>query len=61
MEVWLEKVAHDYDSLRVFDCPAYYHVKENKLGPRTRKRMFIGFKKAVKSYEIWDPKDKSLS
>ena len=31
LEVWSEKADQDYDSLRVFDCPAYYHVKEDKL------------------------------
>jgi len=36
LEVWPEKVAQDYDSLRVFGCLAYYHVKEDKLGPRER-------------------------
>ena len=37
LEVWSEKTAPDYDSLRVFDCPAYYHVKEDKLDPRAKK------------------------
>ena len=46
--------------LRVFRCPTYYHVKEDKLGPRARKRVFVGFKKGVKGYKILDLKDKKF-
>ena len=38
LEVWSGKAAQDYDSLRVFRCLAYYHVKEDKLDPRAKKR-----------------------
>jgi len=41
LEFWSEKTAPDYDSLRGFDCPAYYHVKEDKLDPRTKKGLFV--------------------
>ena len=58
LEVWSGKAAQNYDSLRVFECPAYYHVKEDKLDPRAKKGVFIGFKKGVKDHKIWDPKDK---
>ena len=44
MEMWSEKHAQDHDSIRVFGCPAYYHVKNNKLYPRARKAIFVGFK-----------------
>jgi len=37
--------------LWVFGCPAYYHVKEDKFDPKTRKGVFIGLKK-VKGYKI---------
>jgi len=37
LEVLSGKVAQDYNLLRVFGCPAYYHVKENKLDPRAKK------------------------
>ena len=60
LEVWSGKVAQDYDSLCVFGCPAYYHVKEDKLDPRARKSVFVGFKKGVKCYKIWYPKDKKF-
>jgi len=52
LEAWSEKVAQDYDSLRAFGCPAYYHVKEDKLNPRARKGIFVGFEKGVKGYKI---------
>jgi len=48
LKVWSRKVAQDYDSIRIFGCPAYYHVKKDKLGPRERKDVFIGFKKSYK-------------
>ena len=31
LEAWSEKAAADYDLLRVFGCPAYYHVKDLSL------------------------------
>ena len=40
LEVWSEKTAADYDLLRVFGCPAYYHVKDDKLDTRGRVRRF---------------------
>ena len=60
LEVWWGKIAYDYDSLRIFGCSAYYHIKEDKLGPRTRTCVFIGFKKGMKDYKIWDPRDKKI-
>jgi len=60
LEDWLEKVAQDYDLLRVFGCLAFYHIKEDKLDPRARKGVFVRFKKGVKGYKIWDPKDRKF-
>ena len=31
MEVWIGEAAQDYDPLRIFGYPAYYHVKKDKL------------------------------
>jgi len=56
----LRKAAQDYDSLRIFGCPAYYHLKEGKLDPRAKKGVSVGFKRGVKGYKIWDPKDKKF-
>ena len=52
LEVWTGKGAQDYDSLWIFGCPTYYHVKEDKLNPRARKDLFRGFKKRIKGYKI---------
>ena len=41
LEAWSEKAVQDYDSLRVFGSPAYYHVKEDKLDPRAKKGMSV--------------------
>jgi len=60
LKAWSEKVAQDYDLLRVFECPSCYHIKEDKLDPRAKKGVFIGFKKSVKGYKIWDPKYKKF-
>jgi len=60
VEVWSENAAQDYDMLRIFGCLAYYHVKEDKLDPRVKKDVFLGFKRGVKSYKRWDLKDKKI-
>jgi len=59
LKIWSGKAALDYDSLRVFGCLAYYHVKEDKLDPRAKKGVFIGFKRRIKGYKIWDLKDRN--
>ncbi|KAH9782717.1 Integrase catalytic domain-containing protein [Citrus sinensis] len=60
IEMWSGKHAQDYDSLRIFGCPAYYHVKDGKLDPRARKSIFVGFKGGVKGFKLWDLKDKEF-
>ena len=60
LKVWLGKTAQDYDLLWIFEYPAYYDVKKDKLDLRARKGIFMGFKKGVKGYKIWDQKDKKF-
>ena len=60
LEVWSRKTTADYDLLRVFGCPAYYHVKEDKLDPIAKKCLFVGFKKGIKGFKIWDPTDRKF-
>ncbi|KAH9722810.1 hypothetical protein KPL70_006849 [Citrus sinensis] len=60
MEMWSGKYAQDYDSLRIFGCPAYYHVKDGKLDPRARKAIFMGFKGGAKGFKLWDLEDKKF-
>ena len=45
---------------RVFGCPAYYHVREDKLDPRAKKGVFVGFKQGTKGFKIWDQKDNKV-
>ena len=52
MKMWSGKHAQDYDSLRIFWCPIYYHVKDGKLDPRARKAIFVGFKGGVKGFKL---------
>jgi len=60
LKVWSEKAAQDYDSLRVFGCPTYYHIKEDKSDPRAKKGVFVGFKRGIKFYKILDPKNRKF-
>ncbi|KAH9714714.1 Integrase catalytic domain-containing protein [Citrus sinensis] len=60
MEMWSGKHAQDYDPLRIFGCPAYYHVKDGKLDSRARKDIFTGFKGGVKGFKLWDLEDKKF-
>ncbi|KAH9671238.1 Integrase catalytic domain-containing protein [Citrus sinensis] len=50
-EVWHGKPA-SYDVLRVFGCPAYAHIRQDKLAPRL-KGQFIGYPEGVKGYKLW--------
>jgi len=58
MEIWSGKAATDYDMLRVFEYPAYYHVNNGKLEPRARKDVFLAFKRGVKGYKLLTLKTK---
>lgn len=51
IEVWFGKPAVNYDNLRIFGCPVYFHVTENKLDARAKRDIFIGFKSGVKG--LW--------
>jgi len=46
--------------LRVFGCPTYYYVKEDKLAPRAKKGVSVRFKRGIKGHKIWDPKDRKF-
>ena len=60
MEVWSGKPVTDYNSLHVFGCHAYYHVKESKLDPRAEKALFMGVSMGVKGYRLWNPNFKKI-
>ena len=60
MKVQSGKAPQDYDMLKIFGCPTSYHIKEDKLNHRTKKLVFLGFKRGVKGYKLWDSKYKKL-
>ena len=53
-EVWSGKPA-SYDDLKIFGCPAYAHVSQGKLEPRSIKCIFLGYTTGVKGYRLWNP------
>uniref|UniRef100_A0A2N9FA36 CCHC-type domain-containing protein n=1 Tax=Fagus sylvatica TaxID=28930 RepID=A0A2N9FA36_FAGSY len=55
-EVWTGQEI-DYSFMRIFGCPAYVHISgedRSKLNPKSKKCIFLGFKKGVKRYKLWD-------
>ena len=55
-EVWIGKEV-DYSLMRIFGCPAYVHIpseERSKLDSKSKKCIFLGFKKGVKWYKLWD-------
>ena len=46
-EVWSGSPA-TYSDLKIFGCPAYAHVDNGKLEPRSMKCIFLGYKSSVK-------------
>ncbi|KAG8503021.1 hypothetical protein CXB51_000861 [Gossypium anomalum] len=49
-EVWSGNPAN-YSDLKIFGCPAYAHVDNGKLEPRSIKCVFLGYKAGVKGNE----------
>lgn len=39
--------------MRIFGCPAYAHVNEEKLKARAKKCVFLGYGQGVKGYRLW--------
>ncbi|KAG8476901.1 hypothetical protein CXB51_030380 [Gossypium anomalum] len=38
---------------KIYGCPAYAHVDNGKLEPRSIKCVFLGYKSGVKGYKLW--------
>jgi len=60
MGIWSGKAALDYDTLKVFGCPSYYHVNDGKLEPRVRKVVFLEFKRGVIRYKLSRPASQNM-
>ncbi|WJZ90656.1 hypothetical protein VitviT2T_009786 [Vitis vinifera] len=53
-EVWTDSPV-DYSSLRVFGCPTYMHIpneKRSKLDAKSRQCIFLGYQKRVKDFKL---------
>ena len=58
-EVWSGTPAN-YSDLKIFGCPAYAHVDNGKLEPRSIKCIFLGYKAGVKGYKLWCPEARKV-
>ena len=58
-EVWSRSLT-TYSDLKIFGCPAYAHVDNGKLEPRSMKCIFLGYKFGVKGYKLWCLETKKL-
>ncbi|KAG8488852.1 hypothetical protein CXB51_016759 [Gossypium anomalum] len=58
-EVWSGNPAN-YSDLKIFGCPAYAHVDNEKLEPRSIKCVFLGYKAGVKGYKLWCPENSKV-
>ena len=45
--------------MKIFGCPAYFHVNEGKLEPRAKKAVFVGYASGVKGYRLYSLDSKS--
>jgi len=60
LEVWSGSPVTNFDSLRIFGCLAYFHVKDSKLNSRDKKAIFLGFGLGVNGYKLWCSKTKKM-
>ncbi|KAG8482610.1 hypothetical protein CXB51_024194 [Gossypium anomalum] len=58
-EVWSGNPAN-YSDLKIFGCPAYAHVDNGKLEPRSIKCVFLGYKAGVEGYKLWCPENRKV-
>ena len=55
LKIWSAKAAQDHGLLREFGSPTYFSAKEGKVNPRVKKLVFLGVKRNMKDYRLWDP------
>ena len=56
LEVW-KGGNSSYEHLRIFGCLAYAHKIQDKLEPRAKKCVFLGYPEGVKGYKLWNLED----
>ena len=50
-------------NLKIFGCEAYALTPKNqrsKLGPRSKKRIFVGYDDVTKGSRLWDPTTRKI-
>ncbi|OAE25191.1 hypothetical protein AXG93_925s1020 [Marchantia polymorpha subsp. ruderalis] len=57
-EVW-NGSSPKLDNLKVFGCVAYMHQREDKLDPRAKKCLFVGYAEGVKGWKLWYKEDEA--
>lgn len=50
-EIWTE-VPANYKHLKIFKCPTYVHIKQDKLDVRALKGLFVGYLEGVKKSNV---------
>jgi len=60
LEVWSGKVTQDHSLLRGFESPAYFSAKNDMVNRRAKKFVFLGAKRNMKGYRLWDPENKKI-
>jgi len=60
LKISSEKAAQDHGLLREFRSPTYFSAKDGKMNPRAKKFVFLGVKRNMKDYRLWDPENKKI-
>ena len=60
LDIWSGGAAQNYDLLRVFESPVYFSAKDDKVTPQEKKFVFLGVRRNMKGYKLWDPENKKI-
>ena len=63
IKAWSGKIP-DVKYFHVFGCKAYVHIHKearvNKLQPKAKVMIFVGYELGTKGYKFWDPETRSV-
>ena len=48
LDIWSGGAVQDYSLLRIFESPAYFSAKDDKINPQVKKFLFLGVKRNIK-------------
>ena len=60
MEIWSGKAAQDQGLLREFGSLTYFSAKDGMVNPRAKRFVFLGVRRNLKGYRLWDPENKKI-